>query len=249
MSNLAEISVFIDRYKDFSKRLERQKIIHYISKFDGLFSGFDSLKNVISILDEKEAFSYNIFNILNIHTAEVKTHTPFLRNLLEPNGTHGQKDLFLITFIQNFIPIDKRELFILSNINDYNVEEEKPTQCGRIDIFIESINSKKKFGIIIENKLLAGDQHLQLNRYYDFVKARKFIDQQIMMFYLTIDGHDPSEYSIDKKTMSELKNRKILYNLSYKTDIKNWLKNIIKDIKSNKVKFLIEQYLEMIEHF
>jgi len=212
-------------------------------------NGYSSLTSIIESFNEKEAFQYNIFNILNIQTYEVRTHTPFLRNLLDPNGTHGQKDLFLKTFIQKFIPKDKMEFFLLPHRNDYNIEEEKPIQGGRIDIYIESINSKKKFGIIIENKLLSGDQHLQLNRYSDFINGRKFVDQQIMMFYLTIDGHDPSEYSIDKKTMSELKNKKILCNLSYKTDIKNWLQNILKDIKANKVKFLIEQYIYTIEYF
>jgi hypothetical protein len=154
MNNLTELSYFLERYNDFSKRLERQKIIHYIAKFDGLFNGYDSLKSLIATFNEREAYHYNIFDILNIKTAEVKTHTPFLRNLLDPNGTHGQKDLFLKSFIQNFIPKDKREFFELSDRNDYNIEEEKPILGGRIDIFLESINPKKKFGLIIEKQII-----------------------------------------------------------------------------------------------
>lgn len=249
MNRFMEISNFLDRYKDFSKQLERQKIFYYKAKFAGLFSGYESLRNAIATFDKKEALQYNIFDILNINTAEVKTHTPFLRNLLDPIGTHGQAGLFLSSFIQNFIPTDKRDFFILPDRHDYHIEEEKLIQNGRIDIYIHSIDPKKKFGIIIENKLFAGDQYLQLNRYYDFIKGRKYKDLQMIMFYLTIDGNDPSTYSIDKKLMTELKERNILLNLSYKTDIKNWLQSLIVSIESNKVKYLIEQYLKTIDYF
>jgi hypothetical protein len=46
INNLKTIENFIDRYNDFSKRLERQKIAHYIAKFGGLISGYESLKNI-----------------------------------------------------------------------------------------------------------------------------------------------------------------------------------------------------------
>lgn len=248
MNKHIEISGFLDRYKDFSKRLERQKIIHFKAKFTGLFNGYETLKNVFTIFDKKEAIQYNIFDILNINTAEVKTHTPFLKNLLDPCGTHGQTDLFLNLFIQNFIPVNKREYFVLPDRHDYYIEEEKSVQQGRIDIYIDSIDPKKKFGIIIENKLLAGDQYLQLSRYYDFIKNRRLKDIQIMIFYLTIDGTDPSTYSIDKKLMTELKERNILYNLSYRVSIKNWLQNSLVNVKSDKVKYLIKQYLKTIDY-
>jgi 2-phosphoglycerate kinase len=101
----------------------------------------------------------------------------------------------------------------------------------------------------LKNKLYAGDQHLQLNRYYDFITGRQYADQQIMMFYLTIDGNDPSEYSIEKRIMNELKNRKILRNLSYKSEIKDWLQNLTMNVKANNVKSLINQYLTVINQF
>jgi hypothetical protein len=246
--NLAEISVFLERYKDFSVRLERQKILHYKTKFDGLLSGYDSLKNLLEVFNKKEASQYNIFDILNIKAAEVKTHTPFLQNLLTPNGSHAQGNLFLNSFIQNFIPSEKRDFFVLSDTNDYHIEEEKPIRNGRIDIYIQSINPYKKFAIIIENKLYAADQELQLNRYYDFIRG-KYTDKQIMMFYLTIHGIDPSSFSINRKLMTEVKDRKILYNLSYKTDIKYWLQNLKTNIEADKVRYLIEQYLEIIDNF
>ena len=49
--------------------------------------------------------------------------------------------------------------------------------------------------------------------------------------------------------MTELKDRNIMHNMSYKTDIKYWLQNLTTDIKADKVKYLIEQYLETINNF
>ena len=249
ISNFSELSLFLDKYKEFSQQIESHKISHYKATISGLLRGYSSLKNLISSIDKKEASNYNIFSILKISAAEVKTHTPFIRNLLDPAGTHGQADLFLSSFINKFIPGDKKKNFILPEKNEYHVEKEKPIVNGRIDIYIQSINRNKKFGVIIENKLYAGDQYMQLCRYYNYINQLEYNDQQIMMCYLTIDGNDPSHNSIDKELMTDLKCRNILRNLSYKNDIKNWLEDLISRIQADKVKYQIEQYLGTIKNF
>ena len=48
---------------------------------------------------------FNIFKILGIARREVQTHSPILGELLNPNGCHGQKDLFLQLF---FDQLNKR---------------------------------------------------------------------------------------------------------------------------------------------
>ena len=105
------------------------------------------------------------------------------------------------------------------------------------------------FEFIIENKLLAGDQKFQLNRYYNFAKKKNYTNSQIIIFYLTIDGISPSDYSIDKVLMNNLSKKKILFNLSYKTSIKNWLVDLLPVIKANNVRFQIEQYISTIGKF
>lgn len=249
MKNIIDISIFLERFKDFSKRLERQKVVHFKTKYDGLFNGFESLNSILNRFNEKEASKYNVFEILNISTAEVKTHTPFLCNLLDPNGSHGQKELFLSSFINNFVPAEKRSSFVLNDKRDYVLEQEKNIHKGRIDIYLQSIQPDKKFEFIIENKLLASDQEFQLKRYYEFAKKKEYNDSQIMIYYLTIDGAYPSEYSIDKALMTDLTKRKVLYNLSYKTDIKAWLVGLTKEIKADNVRLQIEQYIATIEKF
>ena len=51
-------------------------------------------------LSEKHGDRFNIFEILDRTTDEVKGHSAFLGELLDSNGTHGQGNLFLNAFLQ-----------------------------------------------------------------------------------------------------------------------------------------------------
>lgn len=46
--------------------------------------------------------NFNIFSVLQMESDEVKTHSRFLAELLNPKGSHGQKDVFLKKFIERF---------------------------------------------------------------------------------------------------------------------------------------------------
>ena len=45
---------------------------------------------------------FNIFKILRVGHLEVKTHSPILGELLNPNGHHGQGAAFLRLFLSKF---------------------------------------------------------------------------------------------------------------------------------------------------
>lgn len=47
--------------------------------------------------------NFNIFNILGLTTNEVRTHSAFIAELLNPNGSHGCKHIFLKLFIEEVI--------------------------------------------------------------------------------------------------------------------------------------------------
>lgn len=247
MTNLDRIDLFLKDYKNVSDRLSRHKAEHYKSKFHGLLSGYTSIRNVVSELDRIYTPQYNIFEILNIKRAEVKTHTPFLTNLLNPKGSHKQGTLFLNTFMQLIPKADKRVNFILKNENDYHVTQEKRTTFGQIDILIQSSDPKNRFGLIIENKIGSQDQSRQIERYYKYLSSLKYTDQRMMIFYLTVNGSDPSSLSISRTMCQNLKERGILANISYNSEIKSWLKDSLDTIKSQHVKSLIEQYLQVIK--
>lgn len=43
---------------------------------------------------------FNIFNILDVESYEVRLHSRLLAEILNPQGTHGQKDIFLKLFVE-----------------------------------------------------------------------------------------------------------------------------------------------------
>ena len=42
---------------------------------------------------------FNVFEILKLSTSEVRTHSAFIAELLNPRGSHGQQDKFFKLFI------------------------------------------------------------------------------------------------------------------------------------------------------
>lgn len=157
--------------------------------------------------------NFNIFEILGLETNETALHSAFLANLLNPKGSHGLGDRPLRLFCEmvcnnyelNFtkeITIEV-EYFIDKISTDY-------TSGGRIDILIHD----GQHYIVIENKIYAEDQPNQLMRYNDFCKNKNHI-----LLYLTLDGHQASEYSTGKG----LKSNQDYFNISYCNDILKWL--------------------------
>lgn len=147
--------------------------------------------------------SFNIFEVCGVNHYEV-THSAIIAELLNPQGTHGQRLAFVQEFIESI------------NIQDFNFElvgvgvtTELVTPDGRIDIVIS--NSKQQ-AIIIENKIYASDQWAQLKRYDNFAKAKYTNGYKIL--YLTLNGHDPSDEESQKVEYTTI---------SYKHHIVDWL--------------------------
>src|SRR6056297_1956376 len=119
------------------------------------------LQNIYTISNSWERFldkrseSFNIFEALYMETEEARLHNPLLAELLNSNGIHGKKSVFLRHFI---------ELLDLKSLTSFDyenatVESEKwigfidsdTSEGGRIDVFI--VDNKNQ--IIVENKIYA----------------------------------------------------------------------------------------------
>ena len=151
--------------------------------------------NTIFLEKEKRGENFNIFEILKLRQDETKLHTPFLADLLSPNGSHGLKELFLRAFIEKFlnnIDFDYKSASVKSEFN-IGYKSEECTKGGRIDIFI---SDEQGNAIIIENKIYACDQQNQLLRYYNYAKDEKL---NAYLFYLTLDGCLPHKKSPGNK--------------------------------------------------
>lgn len=220
-------------------------------------------ENIAEITGE----NFNVFNVLKLTTNEVRTHSAFLAELLNPRGLHGQGAVFLQLFVNQLKERVKQNNDLLKNqseskegiekLNSTNfsfentdtkaekhigVITEDGERGGYIDILV---TDDKNHAIIIENKIYAGDQENQLLRYFNYGLDNylsKEEEPQFDLLYLTLDGKEPSEYSTGKPD-------KLKYiTISYKDDIKVWLEQC-KEKAVNKplLRETLAQYINLIK--
>lgn len=180
---------------------------------------------------------FNIFKVLKIESKEVKLHSAFIAELLNPKGLHDMNDAFLQLFIDELKSINISTSFLPNNLTVVEMETSSGKMTaesgGRIDIILkDSVNNC----IIIENKIYAPDQENQLLRYYNY----EYLNKEL--FYLTLYGTEPSE-----KSAQHLKSGEDYYCISYKEFIFSWLSNCYsKSINHPKLRETIIQYLNLI---
>lgn len=185
---------------------------------------------------------FNLFRILGIDRREVKTHSAMLRELLDPLGLHGQGNIFLRAFVEmlwsrseNSGPIPPAAFG-----PNWVVECERKTNKGRLDIVLE--NAEAGIGIVIENKVDAQDQPLQIKRYVEWQNTVQVkCATNLLIVYLTPDGHAPT----DKSTGDE-KNNKNLIQLSYRRDIADALDSTESGVQAAEIKLMLRQYIALI---
>lgn len=178
------------------------------------FENLDLIKRKYDILHSFED-EFNIFSILRNERDEVNLHSKFIGELLK-NKSFG--DIFLKLFLE-ILEIEIEEELNKSIYLEYGVSDN-----GRIDILLK-INSKSfKRAVIIENKIDAGDQWQQLQRYVEAMKKEGYSKDEITIVYLTLAGDTPSNYSLgciqDKEVIK----------LSYKEHIISWIEKCIKEV-------------------
>lgn len=167
------------------------------------------------LLDKRLASSFSLFPYIAPKENLIST---IIRDLLDPNGNHGQGDIFLKLFLE---VIGKHDLYEIGDQVCIRTEEcttHIANNKRRIDIFIEiKRNSKYHVGIAIENKPWTIDQAQQIDDYLDHIRKQH---PNYYIIYLTQNGDEPSDHSA-KKTKTKEKERLII--MSYKRDITVWL--------------------------
>ena len=151
----------------------------------------------------KRGESFNIFKVCGVDYYEV-THSSIIAEFLNPLGSHGQGTLFLEAFIEKL----KLQDFEFS-MNEVAVTTEYVIPNGRFDIII--YNGDKQ-AIIIENKIYAQDQWMQLKKYDNYAKCKYTNGYKIL--YLTLDEHLPTDEA--SKSVD-------FVSLSYNPNIIDWL--------------------------
>lgn len=169
---------------------------------------------------DRRGENFNIFNVLGLTSDETRTHSAFIAELLDPNGSHGLGNQFLQSFVDTIDCLkswnfDTKSAKVHKELS-IGGKNEDCSEGGRIDIAVES-NGK---AIIIENKIYAGDQDKQLVRYYNY--GTKNYSNGIRLLYLTLNGDDASEYSHEKLVVNE-----DYYAIAYNHEISDWLQRCI----------------------
>lgn len=177
-------------------------------------------------ISRNEEERFNIFSVMYKEHDERRLHSRFVATILNPVGSHGMKELFLKTFIEIFPELD---FLNFKNAVVYP-EEWNKKENNNIDILI--IDRTLRNAIIIENKIHAGDSNNesggQLERYYKHVRDFENIpEENINVFYLTLDGHSPSTESLGEFETLERINGQCI---SYENHILKWLKVCVKAV-------------------
>ncbi len=186
--------------------------------------------------------NFNVFSVLKMDSKEVRMHSAFIGELLNPSGSHGLNAIPLEIFINLF----KEKFNAEDGINKFKIDSKSvntviekhigvtnddKTEGGRIDIIIED---KVKNAIIIENKIYAIEQENQLIRYNNHLKEAPIL-------YLTLFGDAPT-------SQGELIENMHYFNISYKDDIKNWLELCLKEaVEFPMLREVIKQYLYLVK--
>ena len=196
-----------------------------------LFNQIHEISKKYYEISKKSGDNFNIFQVINLTSNEVRLHSKFIAELLKPKGSHGQGDIFLSLFVSVF-EIKFNPVNTTVTVEKY-IGKKTETEGGRIDIFIENSN---KNSIIIENKIYAKDQDNQLVRYFNFRKDN--------IFYLSLYGDAPT-----KESYGNLEIDKDFKVISYNNDIIFWLEKCRKEaVQLPLLREGITHYINLIKY-
>lgn len=230
---LADVNTFVEMYRQAS----------FEQRFNRLTKGFKEVQGESRLA----APGFNVFQLMKIGRREVKTHSAFLADLLDPAGSHGQGFDFLKAFFihckhKKTVPIKIKDcqfdsmLFpeVPGAIEEYRWEitKEKGTpRHGRMDIVIHC--PTLKLLCVIENKIGADERKRQLKDYWDWMQTQKKIAHKAL-FFLTPEGRDSRTAGCTP-----------YFKLSYNEDIYEWLTDAEANIDAAPVAAVVEQYSQL----
>ncbi|OQB20468.1 MAG: hypothetical protein BWY11_02308 [Firmicutes bacterium ADurb.Bin182] len=173
-------------------------------------------------IDKNTGAGFNVFRISGIGSREVNI-CRVLRELLDPEGSHGRGALYLDLFnkIVLRMNIPYGDLCRANVVTEYIIAQDR-----RIDLYIQAGD----YFIPIEVKIYAKDQKNQCRDYYPYARNSN-------LYYLTRYGSSPTEFSTnaEKACDEEAKNLTRIEegyveitNISFSEHILAWLTACLK---------------------
>jgi hypothetical protein len=250
-SSFSQIKTFLTDYIKFEQKNLLKHLATEKQEIVALTENFLPLHNQWVQEQYQRASSFNIFEIMRYGHYETRLHTPFLKDLLSPDGRHGRGDLFFRKFIKRFFPLPI-EKFAIQGIH---VWEEYPTEDGRIDILFQFRLDNQTYQVALENKINHYDGDKQLERYYNYlIQQRSLTPESCFLVYLNRYGNAPRlksknglAPSIPLQLYNQLKQERRFIQLSYKRNIVQWLEDCKEEINAARLAETLDQYIELIK--
>lgn len=179
---------------------------------------------------KREGRFFNVFRTLDRTYDEVKGHSAFLAELLDPRGSHGQGGVFLRSFLSllgtetgvaGVLPEDAIEMeWTVTTERWLFPRDDDSGDGGRVDILLKARKAKGhgEYAIVIENKIKHGDEWRQLQRYKKQCMNRGW---QTVLCYLTPEGRCPTDDSLGDIAKNEI------VCLGYGVFVTSWLDDCI----------------------
>jgi len=205
------------------------------SEFGRLCDQLSSVQAEAGVQERTAAPAFNIFYLLGVEGDEDKTHTPILADLLDPRGAHAQGFLFLREFLRCCSedptfeePPEgyEKEVWI--------VDTQRFTPFGIIDLVISAPSIG--YRIAVENKVYASEQVDQIRRYARWLRGHDAAYPRQHLVFLTPDGRQA-------RSASNVRYVRV----SYRTGILRMLQAALPDVKADRVRAVVSQYIETIQ--
>jgi len=187
-------------------------------------------------IDQRLATAFNVFHLIKPDENKL---SDILANLLDPDGTHGQGDLFLRLLFERL-----RLGSSASLTKHATVQREAPTHGilkyrRRMDVFVAAGAL-----LVIENKLDALEQRDQVKDYLAHLDTCPG-GRKSRLIYLTLDGRQPESLVPAAIEREEILGR--LYCWSYQGELRDWLENCRRGCKAERIRDFVSDFMAYIE--
>lgn len=235
---LPRFRLFKTGYDHFVESHTEAIVNSFSSGFNRLQKNYAIIKNLVEEVDQFKAEQFNVFHILDRGKYEVSTHTPFLAELLNPNGSHGQKNLFLSKFLNLLLCLPEEA-------DDFNWLVYSETEF----IDLQIVNYPLKKAIFIENKIYTDAHDGQLSRYFKKWRDGYWQDNGAFIYLSPNQNKNtPANDGFSEEVCPKEQVMDVLCIWSYQDEIHRWLKEVLPLVKSEKVRGTLRQYMDTIMH-
>lgn len=191
-----------------------------------------------SKINKIQATRFNVFNLIE---ADENKFSDILAGLLNPQGDHGQGDLFLRLFLEQLNLSFDSKITKNATVQREALTHGIPRYRRRMDILVNA-------GVLIaiENKVEAPEQQDQVRDYLEHLYyCTRGCPKQLKFIYLTRDGKHPKSLSPSNLEMQQ-QNRSLAI-WSYDTELRKWLVTCREKCKAQKICNFLADFTSYIE--